>query len=216
MRAYKFLKACYGLEALSKKRLKQSRVNELNDPFELRPYDVSDPKFRNAFLATRDQMHREIGLLCFGAKWDNPLLWAHYGDCQRGLCLGFDIPDPGASVDGEVMRIHYQETPLPIPTDFNPDEEQPEFARKALSTKFKDWGYEEEIRIWGPLRNEEHGFYFVKFGENLRLCEVVIGARSTLARRAIEEVLGPDAGEVRIAKAREDHSSFRMVENDNF
>jgi hypothetical protein len=42
MRAYKFLDAQFGLKSMCERRLKQSRVSDLNDPFELRSFDVSD------------------------------------------------------------------------------------------------------------------------------------------------------------------------------
>jgi hypothetical protein len=45
------------------------------------------------FLNTRDDLNREKGLVCFSADWRNPLLWAHYSDKQKGLCLGFEFPE---------------------------------------------------------------------------------------------------------------------------
>jgi hypothetical protein len=46
MRAYKFLNECFGMKALIEKRLKQSRIRDLNDPFELRPFDLASPSLR--------------------------------------------------------------------------------------------------------------------------------------------------------------------------
>lgn len=33
------------------------------------------------------------GMLCFSEAWSDPLIWAHYSDKHKGLCLGFDIED---------------------------------------------------------------------------------------------------------------------------
>jgi len=52
MRAYKFLNQQYGLKSLYERRLRRTRINELNDPFELRPYDLTNPKVRWAISAT--------------------------------------------------------------------------------------------------------------------------------------------------------------------
>jgi hypothetical protein len=37
-------------------------------------------------------MEKRFTLLCFSADWSHPLIWAHYSDKHRGLCLGFEIP----------------------------------------------------------------------------------------------------------------------------
>ena len=65
MRVYKFLNAEFGLRVLRERRLKIAEINDLNDPFELIPFDLSDPRLRRAFLMTRDGMHEKHGLICF-------------------------------------------------------------------------------------------------------------------------------------------------------
>jgi hypothetical protein len=216
MRAYKFLNESFGIKALAERRLKQSRIRDLNDPFELRPYELANDTLRNCFENTRQDMDADRGLVCFCENWHNPLMWAHYADRQKGLCLGFDMPDPDCSEDSDIMRVRYVRHPLQFPSDFDAHKEQLPFARNVLSTKFKDWAYEEEIRIWGPLQNEEGGIHFLNFDDRLRLAEVIIGRRSTLTRDAVVRVLGSLAKSVNILRAREDHSSFRMVPDDNF
>src|ERR1035437_5101772 len=67
MRAYKFLDAQYGLKSLYERRLKQSRICDLNDPFELTPYDLTNPDLRNTFLKTRDDMN-QTGACCVSAR----------------------------------------------------------------------------------------------------------------------------------------------------
>lgn len=48
MRAYKFLDAHFGLRSLTEKRLKISTLRDLNDPFELLPYELSNRMHRMA------------------------------------------------------------------------------------------------------------------------------------------------------------------------
>jgi hypothetical protein len=92
MRVYKFLNKQFGLKGLYERRLKQSRIHELNDPFELAPYDLRDPATRHAFVAVRESLGRENGLICFSASWQDPVIWAHYADKHQGICLSFEIP----------------------------------------------------------------------------------------------------------------------------
>jgi hypothetical protein len=218
MRAYRFLNAEYGLDSLKKRRLKQSRICDLNDPFELTPYDLADPVLRQVFHKTRDDVDKVKGLVCFSGEWGNPLLWAHYSEKQTGLCLGFEIQGvKGDPESDETDHVKYVEKPLTPPTNFDAlsDSEFTAFVRKALFTKFNDWDYEKEIRLWNHLQNEESGLYFLKFDEDkLRLTDVIIGQQCPLSRDEIVEALGSLAGEVKISKARAAYDRFEMVEDE--
>jgi hypothetical protein len=218
MRANKFLDAKYGLDSIEKRRLKQSRVSDLNDPFELRSFDVTDFVFRNTFLETSKNVDENRGLLCFSANWKNPVIWAHYSDKHKGLCLGFEIPELTSDPQSETGKVDYVPDLLPCPTlaDFETmtDAEHEAFSRKALFTKFAHWIYEEEIRVWGHLGIEEHGLYFVPFKEDMRLTEIIIGERSPLLRANVEKALGSLKTEVKIKRARAAYDKFEMVEDE--
>ncbi len=218
MRAYKFLDAKYGLDSIEKRRLKQSRVSDLNDPFELRSFDVTNIVFRNTFLQTAKDVDENRGLLCFSANWKNPVIWAHYGDKHKGLCLGFEIPDLTSDPQNDTDKVNYVANLLPCPSlaDFEKmtDAEHTAFSRKALFTKFAHWIYEEEIRVWGHLGSEENGLHFVPFKEDMRLTEVIIGQRSPLSRVDVENALGSLMSEVKIKRARAAYDKFEMVEDD--
>lgn len=216
MRAYKFLDAHFGLKSLYERRLKQSRISDLNDPFELTPYDLTDPVIRNTFLQTRDQLDEARGMLCFSASWSDPVIWAHYSDKHRGLCLGFKIPrvkdDP--EID-ESRRVTYVRRPLRFPANFEnlPEAKRLRIVQKILFTKFVKWDYEEEIRIWAPLQHEENGLHYFEFDDNLQLVEVLIGARCSMPRSAIERALGSLASQIKIRKARAAYNRFKMIED---
>jgi DUF2971 family protein len=215
MRAYKFLDAKFGLENIKNRRLKQSRVSDLNDPFELRSYDVTDLVLRQTFLTTSEDVDKARGLLCFSADWKNPVIWAHYSDKHRGLCLGFEIPEMNEDPKSDAGYVKYVQHLSPFPLNFEdmPESEHDSFARSALFTKYKDWAYEKEIRVWGQLANEDGGFYFVPFGETMRLTEVIIGQRCTIPKAEILSALGPLVGEVKVTKARAAYNRFEMVED---
>lgn len=202
MRAYRFLDAHFGLKSLYEKRLKISRIDDLNDPFEFSPFDLSDPNQRLAVRLTRKEIGRKCGVLCFSAAWKNPVIWAHYGDRHRGLCLGFEIPD-----ERDVGRkVEYVAEKLSLP-------EPPTFAdaQAMIFTKFKDWAYEEEIRVWVQLNDEEDGLFYSDFTDTLQLKEVIAGANCTVPRPAIERALGHQATSISIIKARAGFTKFEVV-----
>ena len=213
MRVYKFLNEVYGRDDLRKKRLKISRLHELNDPFELTPYCLTDSGLRQVFLKTRDDLGERAGLTCFSTTFRNPVIWAHYSDCHRGLCLGFEMPDISGNSGDESANVQYISKPLAFPQNFLALEEAAglEVVRTILFTKYDHWQYENEVRRWASLEQEEEGHYFLPFGDHLRLVQVILGARSTRSRIDIQDDLGPDASGVEITKVRAAYDHFEMV-----
>jgi hypothetical protein len=202
MRAYNFLTSHFALKCLYEKRLKISTVQDLNDPFELLPYNLSDQALREAMLRSRDKLGRSRGLLCFSADWHEPVMWAHYGDKHRGICLGFEVPeDTAKAVDYVSNRLPFPEV-SPLTNDY---------AETMLFTKFASWNYEQEIRMWASLEEEEDGLYFKDFDEKLRLVEVIVGAECTTPRSAIVRALVPLTAEISLIKARAGFTKFEIV-----
>src|SRR6185369_16167015 len=93
MVVYHLTRAEHALSAIALRRLKISRFRDLNDPFELIGADLRDKDDRKQFRALQIALQEKYGVLCFSRSWSHPLLWSHYADKHRGICLGFDIPD---------------------------------------------------------------------------------------------------------------------------
>ena len=217
MRVYKFLDAHFGLRSIEERRLKQSRVSDLNDPFELLPYSLADDLLRITFLKTKKDVDEKKGLLCFSSDWKNPVIWAHYSDKHKGLCLGFEIPELKEDPKDDTGQVEYVGELLvpPSPSNFEAmsDSEHDAFARAAVFTKFNHWSYEKEIRVWGPLATEDNGLHFVACGENMRLLEVIIGQMCPLSKEQIVLALGSLADQVKVIKSRASFDKFEMVED---
>jgi hypothetical protein len=219
MRVYKFLNKQFGLKGLYERRLKQSRIHELNDPFELAPYDLTDPAVRHAFVSLREGLGQENGLICFSGSWQNPVIWAHYADKHQGICLVFEIPpitgDGGRDI---AKKVTYISRRLRFPSEFLslPQSRQLRYVNRILFTKFNHWAYEKEIRVWGRLSNEEDGLHFFEFENRMRLIEVRVGASCTLTRSAIIRALGTSATETKVVKVRAAHNKFAMVQDDGW
>ncbi len=199
MRVYKFLSCKYGLRALRERRLKITQVVELNDPYELLPFDLSDPRLRAGLLKAKEQLGAGKGLVCFSAGWSNPVIWSHYAECHRGLCLGFDVEDIKA------WRVEYVEDLLSFGAVDGTT------ARAMIYSKYSHWRYENEVRMWAYLHEKSGHHYFHTFGEALQLKEIVVGVNSAVTRRRIVELLGHQSQGVAIMKARRAYDEFRMV-----
>jgi hypothetical protein len=204
MRAYKFLDAHFGLKCLYEKRLKISTINDLNDPFELIPFNLADKNLRRALQKTRDHLAARRGLLCFSAEWGDPVIWAHYSDKHRGICIGFEIPD-----DADVSRrVKYVSQRLPFPPG-----PTIAHAEAMLFTKYSNWACEQEIRMLATLSDEEDGRYFYDFDNKVRVTEIIAGARCTLPKSALTRALGPLAEQITVIKARAGFRKFEIVQD---
>ena len=202
MLVYKFLSSDYALQDIRKRRIKISEIHDLNDPYELIPCDLSDPDNRRAVLEMRGVLTSNRGLLCFARAWTNPVLWAHYSDKHRGICLGFDVNDDWTPVTYVSARVPWRE----------PDQE---FMQQLLFTKFAGWEYEDEVRKYARRDEEENGIYFADFDENLNLREVIVGHRCCVERSEILAALTSYSKPVDIIKARLSYTSFEVVKDVN-
>lgn len=204
MRVYHFLNKEFGLKNLRERRLKIARIMELNDPFEFLGADLSDHDKRNALRQTKAQMSVGHGLLCFSRSWHNPVLWGHYADKHRGMCLGFDIPT-------DLLRqICYVKSRLTWPKIVDEN-----FVQKLLFTKFLHWSYEDEYRVFLSLDTHIDGLYYADFSEKLVLRQVIVGAEADIARTEVMSALGNLSTNTEVFKARAAFKSFRTVRNKN-
>jgi hypothetical protein len=202
MRVYHFLPAIHALDGIRKQRLKISEIDQLNDPSELWCVSLEDRRLRLALREYKKEMTKHFGMICFCKHWHNPLLWSHYADKHRGVCLGFDVDDRG------LRQVDYVEerSDLTMP----PTKES---ADELLFTKCRDWRYEEELRNWFKLDEREGGHYFYPFDRFVQLREVIIGPLCATRKEDIEDALRTYQDSVTITKARLAFRTFRVVEN---
>ena len=87
----------------------------------------------------------KAGILCLSAIRDNVLMWSHYADEHKGICLIFDT-SKDSKILSPMWKVRYMST-FPRQNVFSLDEEQK--FRALLTTKSKVWSYEKEYRfIW--------------------------------------------------------------------
>lgn len=159
----------YTIEALVQKGVYKNEVKNFNDPF--------DPFFKK-FSTLLDEEHHKIKITCFSQEYDNLLLWAHYGNNHKGVCLGYelDLDDKNIYFD----KIIYQEIETEIVGTKKPSldiiDRQVQLAEKYLDLKelylrkHKDWSYEKEYRMLHLDINSKENYY-----KNIKLKEVIFG-----------------------------------------
>ena len=112
----------------------------------------------------REESKESFGVTCFSKKFDNIVMWSHYSDKHRGVCLKFDI-----LADADFFTTPYIVDYQKYPT-FNYIRNRDGLAKFLLETKSIEWNYEDEIRVM--KRNA--GFYSFKKDS---LVEIIFGAK---------------------------------------
>lgn len=151
MRVYHYLEAKWALDDIARRRLKLSRIDDLNDPYELRCVHSVDPPSQAAVAKTTDAVKERYGIECFSRSWSNVLMWSHYGDKHRGICLGFDVPDELTRPVEYLSEVQI-ETTLMVEkhSDFSA-ERGTKIIDRLLGAKYEGWSYEQEIRVHAGL-----------------------------------------------------------------
>jgi hypothetical protein len=124
-------------------------ARKLNDPFEfqfhLKTSMIHGIAINRASLEDAKAQMKNYGVLAFSELNDNILMWSHYADKHRGICIEFERTDTNelGNWDHCLPVLYQQELP-----SFDPPElEDSKAVTQALSTKGAYWEYEQEWRI---------------------------------------------------------------------
>lgn len=207
MRVYHFTSAKHGLEDVRLRRLKAATLPDINDPFELAVCS-GDPVQRRALRAIRQEWGSRFGMLCFSRDWHNTVLWSHYAEKHRGICLGFDVPDP------LLERVRYLKSPPRLNWEAIQNGGEPGEAQMLQWTrsKYEHWAYEGEMRRFVALEDADaNGYYFKDFDPTLVLREILVGPISEITRLDLKSVIGNLDG-VECCKTRLAFRGYKVVQ----
>ena len=142
-------------------------INEKNIQldFEINSIDDIPKKYINQIRncitqAFKEQQYKwlyKTGCTCFSEEKEHILLWSHYADGHKGICLEFDTsfdPFPKA------MKVNYSYN-FPLISPMRLLDESDEFddeTMKPLLTKYECWDYEREWRLFHHEPNKPYGY----------------------------------------------------------
>lgn len=87
-----------------------------------------------------ERITEQIGILCLSEEKNDILMWSHYADSHRGICLEFD---GYFEFFANTQEVKYP----PLRPRINPFRQSPlEMMEAALLTKAEHWKYEKEWR----------------------------------------------------------------------
>ena len=94
-----------------------------------------------AYVNTIDSILDSQGICCFTTNYQSTLMWSHYAQHHRGICLVFDTSNDIESFFVAKVRYTDEFTPRNYFDDYT------NAAMIMLTTKSNDWQYEQEYRL---------------------------------------------------------------------
>jgi hypothetical protein len=203
-------------EASAKKHATKLAIMTARDKLNSISYYSTDPEYdcsreeAERWLLTleteRELLKRyDKGVCCFSSVYDNPLLWSHYADQHRGMCIGYDLIRNPKPIFHKVIyggnRI--VKTSLIINAVINDDSEANKILdQNILLRKASPWSYEKEWRIIGQ-RGLHHS--------PLRLIEITFGLRcSEGVKHSIISALKNRERNINFYEIHEIRGSFKL------
>lgn len=146
--------------------------------------DMNDPMegaFEASILLQKDPRIREIksqiinkktnlGICSLSEAHDHELMWAHYADQFRGICIEYYVPRllEALSEDIELAKVSYSEQNYRV---FPKTASDSDTAKRILSTKNHRWFYEREWRLLSPSKGR------INLARNTSIRTVFFGSR---------------------------------------
>ena len=112
-------------------------------------------EFKESMRSAFKKLRKNVVVSCFGSTNDSILMWSHYAEMHKGICIEYDINDkdfrqvfykekmPDFKLF-ETLEIFFGHEFLNKEIDFTNGEY--DFMCEPLLTKSLDWKYEGEIR----------------------------------------------------------------------
>ncbi len=85
------------------------------------------------------------GICCFAGSNDNILMWSHYTDSHKGICLKFDVLEDPDFFSIPLLVNYCTEYPY-----YNHLKDHTTLVKSLIQTKAKIWEYENELRVLKP------------------------------------------------------------------
>ena len=136
---------------------------------------VSRHTYEQALIAGNAEQLAEVGICSLSEIGDDVLMWAHYADSHRGICLQFSVAK-GDDYFDQALPVNYARD---RPTITLPCRDMDAIIAPAFLTKADFWSYEREWRLIRPDRPP--GFYRYPPGS---LAAIILGARIPGEQRA--------------------------------
>lgn len=161
------------LFSLNERKLRKGNPYLFNDPF--------DPYYKVSDTLIKDEL-KKIRISCFGEKKDSLLMWSHYGDEHKGVCIEYKNLEDKIGEYTYFDKVVYEEikthrklidnSDLLLLDEMKIDEELLTINEMCLR-KHKDWQYENEWRMISLEKEDKNELYY----DNMEISKIFFGMK---------------------------------------
>jgi DUF2971 family protein len=148
----------------------------------IRKTNISD--FKKSYKAVIEKQRHISMVFCASEINNNILMWSHYANCHKGVCLGIYMPPIISEIGCITRKVNYTDTIKPKRL-YTSDQHQRFLALMYwIFTKAACWSYENEIRSFiineaNQLGiNQEKSYYYLQLHES-QLKEMYFGLKTS-------------------------------------
>jgi DUF2971 family protein len=140
------------LEAIEDGYLFCAAYRSLNDPMEglfSSSHNLRESENYRAIKESIRENRSRIGICSFSEVRNHELMWAHYADRFKGICISYSLSKllKGLPTSVAFVRMFYNET---VPTIHRNKKDFIQITKRILSYKNYRWLYEREWRMFAP------------------------------------------------------------------
>lgn len=157
-----------------------AKMNGLSEmPISLEDYENTQKMISSQKVKAGYRLLEQAGafICCFSECNNDILMWSHYSDSNKGICISFDfnkMPDD-FGMRNALHKINYQNNPLIIHSLYDdPGLVSPDVIN-AMFTKSNNWDYEKEWRMFVITNNDNANSQRVKISFDFLPDEICFG-----------------------------------------
>lgn len=175
---------------------KQFSTKELEN---INTTNISNNDFGVLLNKVAKRVAQRKGIACFMSNCDNLLMWAHYADSHKGVCLKFDILEDTDFFSPAKKVVYTKDYPI-----YNYLENKNDFVNQMFFTKSNEWEYEGEVRV---IKNKKDNY---QFKEN-SLKELIFGCNiSENDKKTLTIIIRQYYPNTKIKQAVKNDSKFEL------
>lgn len=204
---YKYMSSDYILNTLRDNYLFFNSFSNFNDPFDcnINLFDFNkevDSKTGLRKLKDKEkQFQKELNsykICCFTRTQNNLLMWGHYANSHKGVCLGFSAE----SSDLNALDMHY--TKEFTKANFFPFDEDK--LHHVFYSKSFEWEYEQEMRV--VKNNLKDGRFIFNPQELISIC---FGLNiNTKLKKDLLKIIKEKYKHIKVFQAQMDLNSYNL------
>lgn len=172
-------------------------------------------EYEEAIRKLRNSWNDKLGFICLSGSPFVIQMWAHYADNHTGIVVGLDEAKLGTA-NFDLVNVSYSDDMILLKGSFHQDRFDEEFELEfpnVLSTKQRNWEYEQEKRVYVGLDEKDaDGNYYINIPPSA-IREIYLGLRSHETAEIIAKSIKQRDlfGHLEIFKMRKDEARFELV-----